>query len=229
MYNKMMSKETLSVRKVFNHTRYALPAQSTYKWNSSDVVEMVGALVGAFLTNYSSLHTFEEVTKYRGFCLGTITTFIENEGNGEKVVLDGHQVLTTLLLILIYLQRRGDAHPGWSDLKDRFMWEHYGEVGYNPHAPDFASAIEALCLSKKLDEGTSETASQIVGRYHDIENNFPAAIDSRAWPYFVRWLLDNVTLNEVAAYSDEAASILFKAQAYDTLTYKTEPVAGWLR
>src|SRR5207248_2266884 len=48
------------------------------------------------------------------------------------------------------------------------------------------------------------------GRFEDIEEAFPEELRDQALPYFVDWLIENVHLVEITAYSDEDAYTIFE-------------------
>jgi hypothetical protein len=50
----------------------------------------------------------------------------------------------------------------------------------------------------------------MVARYKEIEEIFPPEIDNLALPYFLDWLLNNVHVVEITAYSDEDAYTIFE-------------------
>lgn len=50
----------------------------------------------------------------------------------------------------------------------------------------------------------------LVQRYHDLEVYFPEELRDAALPYFIDWLLENVHLVEITAYSDDDAYTIFE-------------------
>ena len=55
-----------------------------------------------------------------------------------------------------------------------------------------------------------ESVTNILARYADIEELFPDELNGRALPYFVDWLVENVHLVEITAYSDSDAYTIFE-------------------
>ena len=71
--------------------------------------------------------------------------------------------------------------------------------------------MEALYSGDALDPADqAESNRNILGRYADIEENFPEDLSEGALPYFVDWLMENVHLVEITAYSDEDAYTIFE-------------------
>lgn len=71
--------------------------------------------------------------------------------------------------------------------------------------------MEALYLGNDfVDPDPAESIANILGRYNDIGEAFPAELRGDALPYFVDWLIENVHLVEITAYSDEDAYTIFE-------------------
>ena len=51
--------------------------------------------------------------------------------------------------------------------------------------------------------GRGESVQNLVWRYRDLETCFPEELRGESLPYFVDWLLENVHLVEITAYSDD--------------------------
>ena len=59
-------------------------------------------------------------------------------------------------------------------------------------------------------EGASESVLNIAERFGNIADHFPEEVAGQALPYFIDWLLENVHLVEIEAYSDEDAYTIFE-------------------
>lgn len=71
--------------------------------------------------------------------------------------------------------------------------------------------MEALYNGNEFDPtGQSESVRNIVARYQDVERLFPNEIDEHAVVYFADWLIENVHLVEITAYSDDDAYTIFE-------------------
>src|SRR5439155_12287841 len=60
------------------------------------------------------------------------------------------------------------------------------------------------------DSGQPESVINILARYHDIEAEFPDDLIGKPLPFFADWLLENVHLVEISAYSDDDAYTIFE-------------------
>ena len=71
--------------------------------------------------------------------------------------------------------------------------------------------MDALFAGGDFDESDQpESVVNIIGRYRDIEELFPDDFIGPTLPYFVDWLIENVYLVEITAYSDEDAYTIFE-------------------
>ncbi len=57
---------------------------------------------------------------------------------------------------------------------------------------------------------TDESVVTILARYSDIQENLPDELLSEPLPYFMDWLIENVHLVEITAYSDQDAYTIFE-------------------
>ena len=71
--------------------------------------------------------------------------------------------------------------------------------------------MEALYTGEEFaDADAPESVANILARYADIEELFPEELGGAALPYFVDWLIENVHLVEITAYSDDDAYTIFE-------------------
>ena len=85
--------------------KYVLPTyQREYKWTDKKFRELLTDLQDAFRQNYKEEHGRKDVGSYSEYFMGTIIT--TESSDGQKSIIDGQQRLTTITLILTYLQRK---------------------------------------------------------------------------------------------------------------------------
>lgn len=86
-----------------------------------------------------------------------------------------------------------------------------GERSFNLDVPERTPCMEALFKGESFDEeGQPESVSNILHRYQDIEEHFPEDLGGDTLPYFADWLIENVHLVEITAYSDADAYTIFE-------------------
>jgi hypothetical protein len=71
--------------------------------------------------------------------------------------------------------------------------------------------MEALYAGEEFaDADDPGSVSNILARYADLEEQFPEESAGAALPYFVGWLIENVHLIEITAYSESDAYTIFE-------------------
>ena len=197
---------------LFDNRRYAIDNyQREYKWQTKQLVELIDDLCGKFLEHYEPDQERAAVAKYGHYFLGSI---ILSQKKGESYIIDGQQRLTTLTLFLVYLHHRQHKLPDESrvDVSHLILSTKYGKQSYNIDVPERAPCLDTLYSSKPYNPTTTdpEAVRNMVARYGEIEENFPTEINDQALPYFLDWLLNNVHVVEITAYSDDDAYTIFE-------------------
>ena len=74
-----------------------------------------------------------------------------------------------------------------------------------------------------------ESVQNLVQRYRDLESCLPEELRDAALPYFIDWLLENVHLVEITAYSDDDAYTIFETMNDRGLSLSpTDMLKGYL-
>jgi len=107
--------------------------------------------------------------------------------------------------------------PPQSDREDKvqikglIFSEKYGDKSFNLDVEERAQAMEAIFNQEDFDKnGQPESVTNIIDRFKDIESFFDSEITDETLPYFIDWLIDNVHLVEITAYSDNDAYMIFE-------------------
>ena len=97
------------------------------------------------------------------------------------------------------------------NIDELIVSEKYGDKSFNLHVDERAPVMEALYRGEAFDlAGRSESVQNLYQRYQDLEGAFPEELRGDALPYFIDWLLENVHLVEITAYSDDDAYTIFE-------------------
>ena len=149
---------------------------------------------------------------------------------GKRYVIDGQQRLTSITLILIFLNNLQRSRDDKVSLSDLIFSEKYSEKSYNLQIEDRINCINALYTDRDFDpQGSGESIKNIVDRYHDIELQFPPELKTKALPYFIDWLINNVIMVEIKTHSDDDAYIIFETMNDRGLNLtSTEMLKGYL-
>lgn len=198
-----------TVRELLANRKYSIDYyQREYKWRSKQLVELVTDLAAKFFESYESEHERQAVAGYGHYFLGSI---IVSDKDGHKFIIDGQQRLTTISLLLIYLHHQLEEDEQKGQVADLIFSQRFGQRSFNMDVPERAACMEALYSGKELvSTDLSESVANVVGRYADLNENFPAELRGQALPYFVDWLIENVHLVEITAYSDSDAYTIFE-------------------
>lgn len=198
-----------TVRELLSNRKYSIDYyQREYKWQQKQVAELLDDLTTKFLESHEGGNDRSAVASYNHYFLGSI---IVSDKDGQKFIIDGQQRLTTLTLLLIYLQHQIDDSEQKGQIADLIFSQKYGKRSFNLDIPERTSCMEALYKGEEYhDPDGSEAVSNILARYADLEDLFPENLGGAVLPYFVDWLMENVHLVEITAYSDEDAYTIFE-------------------
>ena len=198
-----------TIRELLDSCKYKIDFyQREYAWQEKQVQELVDDLSGKFFDFYSDDHERYEVEKYGHYFLGSI---VISHKNGHRYIVDGQQRLTTLTLFLMMLKHLTDEIEYDQDITKLIYSIKYGTKSFNIDV-DERNDIMKKILDKEFVEpqGENESVDNIIARYNNLVEFFPAELKGRAFPFFMDWFLENVHLVEIEAYSDEDAYTIFE-------------------
>ena len=216
------------IRALLSGAKYAIDYyQREYRWETKHVSELVEDLTGKFRESYDAKHERSAVEGYGHYFLGSI---IISDRDAKKFIIDGQQRLTSVTLLLIFIHRNLADAEQKSQLSELIFSQKYGKKSFNLDVPERTACMEALYSGQSFDEnGQPESIINILGRYHDIEDQFPDDLLGDGLPFFADWLLENVHLVEITAYSDDDAYTIFETMNDRGLSLTpTDMVKGYL-
>jgi uncharacterized protein with ParB-like and HNH nuclease domain len=206
---KKIQGEVKTIRQLLSGMKYSIDFyQREYKWQNKQVAELIEDLSAKFFNDYDLSHERQEVEKYGHYFLGSIIT---SHKNGKSFIIDGQQRLTTLTILLIYLHNLQSDRENKVKLDDLIFSEKYSKKSFNLDVDERTACMESLFNQQPFDEAEQpESVRNIAARYRDIEQSFPPELKNEALPYFIDWLIENVHLVEITAFSDEDAYTIFE-------------------
>jgi uncharacterized protein with ParB-like and HNH nuclease domain len=226
---KEIQAKTRSVRELLSDTKYGIDYyQREYKWQTKQIVELVSDLTTAFLEEYQPQHERKDVASYGHYFLGSIVISHSEE---KKQIVDGQQRLTSLTLLLIYLHNIQKDRPDAVSIEKMIFSEEYGEKSFNLDIPERNECMNALFDGTPYDAVDQvESIQNLIGRYNDIVEAFPAEIaNDKALLYFVDWLRNKTQLVEITAYADADAYTIFETMNDRGLSLSnTDMLKGYL-
>ncbi len=202
-----------SVSELLKEKKYQIDYyQREYRWQAKHIEELITDLTEKFLNYYDEKHDrLKDGPKYGHYFLGPI---ILSHRNGDMFVVDGQQRLTTLTLLLIFLKNLQDEKQvdKLANLEDYIFSQVRGSRSFNIQVDDRLAVMDSLYNNQVFDStDKSESVQNISARYQDIQTLFPDELETEhALLMFIDWLLYNVDLVEIVAYSDEDAYTVFE-------------------
>lgn len=209
--NKIEATDT-SINKLLKDQKFTIDYfQREYRWQDKHIKLLVEDLTTTFLKSYNKEDKRAQVVSYQSYYLGPVV-FSINVDNGKKSIIDGQQRITSLTLLLIYLNHLQQDIPNKVNISELIFSEKYGEKSFNMSDDAREDCLKSLFETGdyQLKESDDETVKNMLDRYEDIVQTFPDEIDEDALPYFIDWFVENVVIVEITAYSDENAYTIFE-------------------
>lgn len=198
-----------NIRSLLSGAKFAIDYyQREYRWETKQVAELIEDLTDQFRESHVSGNERSAVERYGHYFLGSI---IISDKDGRKFIIDGQQRLTSLTLLLIYLHRQLDDGQQRGQIAELIFSQKFGTRSFNLDVQERAACMEALFTQTAFEEnGQPESVINILHRFQEIEEQFPEDLRGQALPYFADWLVENVHLVEITAFSDADAYTIFE-------------------
>ena len=198
-----------SLRQLLGGTKFTIDYyQREYRWEKKHVTELMDDLSGTFLESHEIDNERTDVARYGHYFLGSI---IISDKDSQKFIIDGQQRLTSLTLLLIHIYRKLNDEVQNGLIANLIFSPRHGMLSFNLDIPERTRCMEALFRGEPFDETDQpESVVNVLSRYEDIEAHFPSDLDGDVLPYFADWLIENVYLVEITAYSDSDAYTIFE-------------------
>ncbi|MCY3688080.1 MAG: DUF262 domain-containing protein [Gammaproteobacteria bacterium] len=184
--------------------------QREYKWRSKQVRELIEDLTSRFLLDYLPTHERKTVSQYGQYFLGSV--IISNK-DGDRFIVDGQQRLTSLTLLLIYLDGLQKNRPDQQrvEITNLVYSTQFGSKSFNLDVQERNACLQALISGENPDPAEQPPSVQnLINRYNEITDIFPEDLRGDALPYFLDWLTEKVMLVEITAFSDDDAYTIFE-------------------
>lgn len=200
--------------------------QREYKWQRKHIEQLIVDLEASFMSNYEDNHQRHDVANYNSYYLGPI---VISEKGALRSIVDGQQRLTSLTLLLIFLnniQTDNDV-----DLVPFIKSKKYGKLSYNIEVPDRTKVLDSIFEKSdfNISEIEDESIQNMIDRYQDIESLFPEVLKTDKLLMFIDWVKEKIVFVEIIAYSDENAYTIFETMNDRGLNLTpTEMLKGFL-
>lgn len=193
--------------------------QREYRWKRNHIEALISDLYSNFMVNYHDGASLEDVEGFDYYYMGPIV--LCQEGTNGMSIIDGQQRLTSLSLLLIYMSHFQSQlmllEEEQHDFADYLYVKKGGRKSLVLDVPTRNEVVELLIEKEKTADiyeqlqPTDESVVNIIDRYDDIVSLFPEELkEVKVFPLFAEWLLHNVTLVEIKAFSLDNAYIIFE-------------------
>ena len=204
--------KTDTLKTVLSGRKYTVDYfQREYRWGRKQIEQMLGDFQNTFEEYYNpeDHDTTEEVMGYGFYYMGCIIC----TGGSVKKIIDGQQRLTSLTLLLIYLNNLQKEVIHNVDervpLDDMIYSNAFGKKSFNVEVEDREPCMQALLQEDKTYAPENESCRNMADRYRDIEDLFPDELKGDALLYFIYWLIEKVLVLEIDTPSDDEAHTIF--------------------
>lgn len=228
--NKIEATDT-NINKLLKGQKFTIDYfQREYRWQEKHIKLLIEDLTTTFLKSYKTDDKRSDVAKYQSYYLGPVV-FSVNPDSGKKSIIDGQQRITSITLLLIYINHLQKDYSHKVNISELIFSEKYGEKSFNMSDETREECLRALfdVGEHEVKDSDDETVRNMVDRYEDIDLNFPEEIDDLALPFFIDWFIENVVIVEITAYSDENAYTIFETMNDRGLNLtQTEMLKGYV-
>ena len=194
------------IRNLFNNRYTVQYYQREYAWGQKQIIELIEDLRDEFFTYYSEDHEQIDVQNYGNYFMGPIILTKEN------AIIDGQQRLSSMTLLLIYLNHLKSQSSGPKINLDTYIYsEMYGKKTFCINVEERESCLDELYQFGYFDieNEKSESVINLNERYKDIESVFPEELKGSTLPVFIEWLIGKVVFVEIKTDSEQDAHRVF--------------------
>jgi uncharacterized protein with ParB-like and HNH nuclease domain len=181
--------------------------QREYRWKRKHLQELIDDLYSQFSQTYGPGTALEKQSKY---FLGSIV--ISKTGDVRNIV-DGQQRITTLTLLLIYLNhlQKDIADPVEGLSRLIYAQEPDGKK-FKLDIEERNGCMSALLAGEQFNpEGhPSDSVRNLVERYSELSEILPKDLSDDELRMFIWWVIRNVKLIEITANDDGDAYTIFE-------------------
>jgi len=202
--------------------------QREYRWERKQLQELVDDLHGQFLQTWNPGKPDTPLEQQSRYFLGSIV--ISKTGDVRNIV-DGQQRITTLTLLLIYLNHlQSDMTKKVKKIESLVFDEDPGGYKYKLDIPERNDCMATFLRGEKYNpEGKSDSVRNLVERYEDLGEIFPKDMADDALHMFIWWIIRNVKLIEITAHDDGDAYTIFETMNDRGLSLSpTDMLKGYL-
>ena len=208
--NKKIVAKEYPLKDILSNNKYSIDYfQREYRWRKENIDQLIDDLYNAFRADYRPEHSTKDVANYASYFMGSIVVIAKDDATMS--IIDGQQRITSLTLLLIYLYHAIGVAKG-AILQNMIFSDSYGEKSFNIQVPERKDCLDGLYNNneytpKDIDE---DSVRFIADRYNDIKDSFPDDLQGQALESFMYWVINNIVIVKIEAYSEENAYTIFE-------------------
>ena len=185
--------------------------QREYDWKEKHVNQLLEDLEDKFDEEFVDNHEWSNVAKYGQYFLGPI---ILAQDEDVHSIIDGQQRLTTISLLLIFLDRIYDGDD--VECLDLLQTKAYGKQSFTIDIEDREETMKALLDGK---ENTllkrSQSSDNLLMQFENIQEHIQTWLDDKddqkkILPFFIEWVRQKITFVEIITQTDDSAYKIFE-------------------
>lgn len=196
----------IEINDLFNNRYTVQYYQREYNWGTKQIEELIYDLSNEFMNYYKDGDTQDEVEQYGNYFLGPIILTDKNE------IIDGQQRLSSLTLLLIYLNNlQNNIKTNMVNIDNLIFTKKFGKKTFCIDVKERTECLEGLYENETYDieNEKNESVINLYNRYKDIERIFPQELKSEILPLFIEWLIYKVTLIKITTTTEQDAHTVF--------------------
>ena len=207
--NKKIVAKEYSLKDILSNNKYSIDYfQREYRWQKENIDQLIDDLYSAFRSDFRPEHKTKDVASYASYFMGSIVVISKKDATMS--IIDGQQRITSLTLLLIYLYHAMQGKA--AILQNMIFSDSYGEKSFNIQVPERKDCLDGLYNNNEYTpKDTDEDSVRCMAdRYNDIKENFPEDLKGQALESFMYWVINNIVIVKIEAYSEENAYTIFE-------------------
>ncbi len=217
--NKISAKDKQLID-ILSNNRFKIDMfQREYRWKREHIEALISDLYYSFICNIEGQQTLDDIDNFDYYYLGPIV--LCEKGRNDVSIVDGQQRITSISLLLIYMHHLQNTLDLSDDYRHSFIDYLYtkkgGRTTLTIDVPSRKNVMEMLIETGNVTkiyetiQHEDESVVNILSRYDDITTLFPNELKNDGlFPLFSEWLLNNITMVEIRAFTMDNAYVIFE-------------------
>ncbi|ADG72514.1 DUF262 domain-containing protein [Brachyspira murdochii] len=196
-----------TLKELLQNTKYTIHYyQREYMWQEKHIGELIEDITSEFLEYYKDVHTRQDVANYGGYFMGSIVL-----AGRENAIIDGQQRLSSLTLLLIYLNNKlKEINETHDSIPFMIFSQSFGIKSFNINIDERKECMEAIFNNKEFDTiNSNESVKNLYKGYQYISDIFPDDITEKNLLHFCDWLIEKLFFIEIVASTEQDAHKIF--------------------